>query len=86
MSYQVSSCVRCFNGAIVAYGPYEPPFCINCGWEPVVVPKAIADQVRGFWGKDKLDNFGPTRKIGTGKPAPSGWDREKRRRQRARGG
>ena len=79
------SCPRC-GGAVLEYPhPHaDAALCINCGWRRSEVPPEIRAQVEAHLGKPYMEDRYTHTRIGTGKAPLSGWDRVKRRRERAR--
>ena len=55
--------------------------CINCGWRRQEIPADVLEQVQAHLGEPFLDSRHPQKRIGTGKPPLSGWDRVKLRRE-----
>ena len=80
---KLSECPRC-SGAVMDYeSPIaDSPMCITCGWRMEIVPQDVLDEVEAHLGKAFMEDRYTHRQIGTGKPPLSGWEREKRRRQR----
>ncbi len=80
---KLGTCPRC-NGAVMDYeSPIaDSPMCITCGWRKEIVPQEVLDEVEAHLGKAFMEDRYTHRQIGTGKPPLSGWEREKRRRQR----
>ena len=80
---KLSDCPRC-NGAVMDYrSPIaDSPMCITCGWRKETVPQDVLDEVEAHLGKAFMEDRYTHKQIGTGKPPLSGWEREKRRRQR----
>jgi Zn ribbon nucleic-acid-binding protein len=74
-------CPRC-NGVVLA-DPFEDDVkCVTCGWHPRTVPDDVMLEVEAHKGKS---NIGHNRKRPPqGKPALSGWERLKRRREKQR--
>jgi hypothetical protein len=79
----LDACPRC-GGAILDYGTpiADSPMCITCGWRKVNVPQDVIDEVEEHMGKAFMEDRYTHKQIGTGKPPLSGWEREKRRRER----
>ena len=79
------ACPRC-RGPVIDLG--EPtddsPLCIVCGWRRPDIPREIQDEVSAFLGKDTNLSRYIRKRIGTGKPPLSGWEKEKRRRELAK--
>ena len=80
---ELDACVRC-GGAILDYSSpiTDSPMCITCGWRKVSVPADVQAEVEAHMGKTFMEDRYTHKQIGTGKPPLSGWEREKRRRER----
>lgn len=83
VAIKLGECPRC-NGAVMDYkSPIaDSPMCITCGWRKELVPQDVLDEVEAHLGKAFMEDRYTHRQIGTGKAPLSGWEREKRRRQR----
>ncbi len=79
----LQACPRC-GGAVLDYGsPFaDSPLCLTCGWRRPEISPEIQAEVDAHMGKPFLEDRYVHRHIGTGKPPLSGWEREKRRRER----
>ena len=85
--YGCGICPRCEGPIVDAEDPVEDsPLCITCGWRRSDVAPDVQAEVEAFMGKDVPRPRSPRKRIGTGKPPLSGWEREKRRKDRADGG
>jgi hypothetical protein len=62
----------------------DSPLCITCGWRRPEIPPTIKAEVDARLQKAFMEDSYERKLIGTGKPPLSGWEREKRRRARAR--
>lgn len=82
---ELDACQRC-GGAIIDYSSpiADSPMCITCGWRKVTVPTDVQAEVEAHLGKTFMEDRYTHKQIGTGKPPLSGWEREKRRRERVR--
>ena len=80
---RLHDCPKC-RGAVFEYAipALDGTLCINCGWRPRDVPRQIQAEVVAHLGEPALGAHTYSR-IGTGKPSPSGWEKTKRRRERA---
>ena len=76
----LSGCPRC--GGTVLEDAYDGPLCVNCGWRRVDIPADIRMEVKAYLGRKAIGNRHAAKRIATGKPPLSGWERELRRRQR----
>ena len=78
-------CPRC-KGAVVDYAlpSSDSPLCLTCGWCHQEVSPAIQAEVQKYLGKSYVEDRYSNKPIGSGKPPLSGWEREKRRRERLR--
>ena len=77
------ACPRCKGPVIDFAKPREDsPLCIICGWRRLEVPPEIQAEVETYRGKDSIQTRYIRKRIGTGKPPLSGWEKEKRRRER----
>ena len=73
-------CPKCY-GAVLCDG-FGEPLCICCGWRPVALSEDVKLEVQKYWGKRQIGHGNSARKIATGKPPASGWQRELRRREK----
>jgi len=80
------ACPRC-AGAILENPPdaLDGPLCINCGWRRSEISPEIQAEVEAHMGGAYVQRYTRSR-IGTGKPALSGWQKVKLRRDRERPG
>ena len=77
-----NGCPRC-DGAVLnsAYPTDDGPTCVNCGWRQYQIPEDILAEVAAQLGKPQLEGERYARhRIGTGRVAPTGWERLKKRR------
>lgn len=76
------ACPRC-RGPVVDFDePFDDsPLCVVCGWRRSEIPAEIQAEVSAFLGKDISLTRYIRKRIGTGKPPLSGWEKEKRRRE-----
>lgn len=83
MKMNLSECPRC-GGAVLDYASpdADSPLCLTCGWRRAEIPAEVRAEVEEHIGKAYMDDRYSHRQIGTGKPPLSGWEREKRRRER----
>jgi hypothetical protein len=79
----LSACPRC-HGAILDYGVplTDSPLCLTCGWRRADVSPEVKAEVEAHRGKTFIGDRFMRQIIGTGKPSPSGWEREKRKKER----
>ncbi|HAL46382.1 MAG: hypothetical protein FI707_01860 [SAR202 cluster bacterium] len=82
-SITLQACPRC-NGAVLDYArsAEDGPMCLTCGWRDLQVSDAVQAEVDDHIGEDFVEHVYTHHQVGRGKPALSGWEREKRRRQR----
>ena len=80
---KLHGCPRC-NGAVLEYPApaVESAYCVNCGWRRPDIPLDIQALVEEHLGKPLIEGRYTHQQIGTGRPAPNGWDRIKRHRER----
>ena len=76
----LNGCPRCLGA--VLNDSLDEFLCVNCGWRPVYISPEIQSEVEAYWGRRIVGDARVANRIGTGKPAASGWDKEKRRRER----
>ena len=81
----LQQCPRC-GGAVLEYPSpaWDDPLCINCGWRRAELGPDIRAEVQDALGKPYLADLYTAKRIGTGKPPLSGWERFQLRRQRDR--
>ena len=60
----------------------ESPLCIACGWRQPEVPAEVQAEVEAYLGRPFVKDHYTHSQIGKGKPSLSGWEKEKRRRER----
>lgn len=79
----LEDCPRC-GGAVLDYrSPItDSPLCITCGWRRAEISAEVLAEVEAYKGKPYMEDRYTHKQIGTGKPPLSGWEREKRRRER----
>ena len=81
------ACPRC-RGAILDYKipTGDSPLCITCGWRGVNIPTDVRTEVLTHLGRPCVSPTSAGRRIGTGKPPLSGWERRTLRREVERAG
>lgn len=79
----LDDCPRC-GGAVLDYSSpiADSPLCLTCGWRRAQISAEVQSEVDSHLGKAFMEDRYSHRQIGTGKPPLSGWEREKRRRER----
>ena len=74
-------CPRCEGAVLERPAPAtDSPMCIICGWRGAEIPAHVQTQVEAHLGEPFIEDRYTHTRIGTGKPALSGWERLKRRR------
>ncbi len=74
------SCTRC-GGALVngSHRYHDDDFCMNCGWRSLDLPDNVLGEFLKHHGDSQIEGYKPRNTIGTGQPAPTGYERRKRK-------